>query len=434
MLGWVIAVVALIIFLWLVLIPRDADPEIIIDQGSLSTVRQPGESAVLRSHLNDHGRPLLGAALKAFKISTMWEPTVFSIEMVDETLHSAKADLPTLVGRFQATLEEIESDDTIIAALPAGIEALALVFAASFANHDLQFILPGDAANYKGILVESGPLVNGKPLKELGEVIPRTSNAMLKTDDRKYSQQDIGTAIASQIAAMGTKRWSYDDKILVFNGLPTPYCLTMMLAALSISAKLVFLQRSPTLNAFDALETIAPTAIISEDLTMRSLLDKVNEFGAKKWTQFAISKIRLKKGHLSSGLLPGFSSVTTIYSESGPDDLCWLDNSETSALRSLTGCQLLRALTIPGMELPIAQTMPGDYRDSQSLPGTNFGAPLPGVELKLVGGVQTGELYYRFNDDWSPSGLTAEFRGDGCVYVHIKRVTVSDKYFYTGER
>lgn len=434
MLGWVVAAAALLIFLWLLLIPRDTDPEYIQNQGSLASVRQPGESATLRSQLNDHGRPLLGSALKAFSMAAMWEPLGFFVETVNENHEFTRIDLPNLVGRFQATLEDTAEDQTIIAALPAGVDALALFFAACFAGRNIQYVLPGDASQYKGILVGTGPCINGKPLKETGEVTPRSSSAILKTDENSYSQRAVGTAIASQIAAMRTARWTSNDKVLIFNGLPTPYCLTMMLTALSTGSKLIFLEHSPTLNAFEALDMIAPSIIISEDLTMRSLLDKTNEFGAKKWLGFAISKIRLKKGSLSSGLLPGFSTTKAIYSESGPDDLCWLDNSEGSAIRVLTGCQLLRGLTAPGMELPITQTIAGDYRDSPNLPGTNFGAPLPGVELKLKGGMDKGELWVHSTDDWVCSGLDANFRGDGCVYVHIKRVYTSEKYFYTGER
>lgn len=484
MLAWVLlALILLVCIGYVVFAPKDVDPYFVEHQASIAVTKQPGESPVFRSLVNDHGRVLLGSRkpLNQFRFQHFWdEADTFRI------LHASRSgrmqpveNFRQAIARVQEALASYPPHCEITMAFDISIEALVAYLAVVLSGRIPRLNEPSPedmdqqeaeqeevesrailrqtkfsfSHGYGGITVlkdaETSVVISlfaadgfSSQSEDLtGEPVTVSSTEsdfeVLRVGSNvSVSQVDLGVAIAGQLTSLGSQYgWNMSDTVFIAPGPLTAYSITSMLTALSAKAQLVFAELGPMMTASTVLQRAKPTILVTDDLSMRSLSKQVDDFQITSWIQYGVRRARLAFGALTKpGMIPGFSSVRLIHTSSGSDPFQWLTNSEMANLRVLSGTQVIHVYT-PDDALPVCQTVIGDYRSGSKLPGVSFGPPLPGLELKT----RKEELlilranHAEFQAISSHCSEGAALRKDGCLYVPEKRHDFSDQYYYTGE-
>lgn len=435
MLVWILVLsLVLVCFLYIQFTPKDADPEFVAHQASISTTKLPGQSATFRSLVNDHKHSLLGsmAPLKNFQFVRLWdEVKSFRVAVV-----SPESPHPQPDSNFEELVMEkqkVLGNEVLIE--ECGLDALVTYFAAML-NGTVpclpKFVVEDSSSSSKSTGAEH--ILKSSASSTSTSSGSGSSGIAMQIGTTCISEVDLGVAIAAQLTATGSQyRWNNQDKVLIAPGPLTAASIVAMLTALSAKAEILFAQLGPLMDASQLLIKARPSIIVSDDITMRTLAKQRDQFRVPQWLQYGYRRLRLAKGALSHpAMLPGFRKVRLMYSISGPDPQQWLDNGETADLRVLTGTQLVHVLA-PNDGLPITQTCVGDYRSSSKLPGAVWGPPVPGLEIKVMGGAL---FVLRANhEDWEMVKTVEEPKllKDGCLYVPVQRPVYSEEYFYTGE-
>lgn len=483
MLAWVVLALILAVSIgYIVFTPKDVDPYFVTHQASIATVKQPGESPVFRSPVNDHGRVLLGSSkpLNQFKFQHFWdEADSFRILCASRTGRIQPLNnFQQLVARVQIALANYPPHCEVTMSFDIGAEALVAYFAVvlsgriprlhEWAAEDVgrteaekeeienkavlrqtKFAFPqGGGGIFVSKNADTSVVISlfadgssGRNEDDPDDSVLVSSTApdfeVLRVGlDTSISQVDLGVAIAGQLTSLGSQhRWNNNDTVFIAPGPLTAYSITAMLTALSTKAQLVFAELGPMMTATTILQRAKPTVLVTDDLSMRSLSKHVDDFKITSWIQYGVRRARLACGALTKpGMIPGFDSVRLVHTSSGADPFQWLDNSEMANLRVLSGTQVIHVYT-PDDSLPVCQTVIGDYRSGSKLPGVNFGPPLPGLELKTR--MQRLLVLRANHKDFQSVGTScsagAKLRKDGCLYVPEKRHDFSDYYYYTGE-
>lgn len=422
--------------------PPDVDPYFVGHQASFSHSRRKHESAVVRSSVNPHGRVLLGQnTLQKFRLAAIFDQTSAKIATFDGLNIEVPNNLAQTVSQWRAALGSTPKGPVLIA-LPESINTLALLFACEFGGHTPYFTSPLesqevlDAANAINAVAVVVPKAlaslgfNATVLTEPGSatessepVADNSETALGVVVDGKvytYSHSEVGRAVAAQLSVLGEQeKWTNADTVLVFGSEVSPFSLLLQLTALSVSAKLVFVEHN-FMDPFKTVQAVRATIIITDDLTVRSLVRTTDDFGLGGWLQLVFRSIIQNRGVLMRGVLPQFKSVRLIYSNAILDDRRGsLTPSETRYARSLAGAQLIHALMIPESFLVLAQTTYGDYR-SRNNEKLQFGPPAPGVELKVESSESNpnqGQGLYRTDEkNWKKVNAELIIGKDGCIY------------------
>lgn len=432
MLVWILVLVlVLACFLYIQLTPKDADPDFVAHQASISTTKLPGQSATFRSLVNDHKHSLLGsmAPLKNFQFIRLWdEVKSFRISVVSPNLPQ-----PQPVTNFEQLViekQKVLGNEVLIE--DCGLDALVTYFAAML-NGIVPFLpkfVMEDSHNTSAN-ASADPTSNSSFSSSNTK---GSSGLAMKIGSISISEVDLGVAIAAQLTATGSQyRWNSQDRVLVAPGPLTASSIVAMLTALSAKAEVLFAELGPLMDASQLLIKAKPSIIVSDDITMRTLAKQRDNFRVPQWVQYGYRRLRLAKGALTQpAMLPGFRNVRLIYSMSGADPQQWLDNSETADLRVLTGTQIVHVLA-PNDGLPITQTCIGDYRSSSKLPGVVWGPPVPGLEIKIMGGALFVQRANHTDFEMVRTVDEPKLLKDGCLYVPVQRPVYSEEYFYTGE-
>jgi len=471
--------------LYILLTPKDVDPEFVLQQASVSATKLPGESPVARSLVNPHGHALLGETkpLSQFRFRDVWaDAHSFRIQYVAKNGKVRHLDnLAALVQRVQRAIAGYPAGARIGMRFGVSIEAVVAFFAVALSgrvpvlvDEDEEDDVDADSdkivlrdAEFKFAMESSGitvkqpdgssvvvpmaeggtqsdsielvtsdqPIVEHLYLEEQREsvepIVSESEPSPRKTTRLALSEADLGAAIAAQLTALGSQnRWTPHDTVFMAPGPLTVYSFVTMLTALSAKALVVFAEADALLTATRVMQLTKPSVVVSQDETMRTLVKHVDDFQVFKWLEYGWRRLRLARGALSQPpMIPEFRHVRLLHTESGADPYRWLSNGEIATLRVLTGTQVIHTYT-PTNDIPVCQTSVGDYRVPPT--GVNWGPPLPGLELKKVG----RDLVVRraSSREWVPlPAEDATLLRDGCLYVPEKRHDFSDYYYYTGE-
>lgn len=433
--------------LYILLTPKDVDPEFLLHQASVSPTKLPGESPVVRSLVNPHGHALLGETkpLNAFRFKDVWKDSgSFKIQYVTKTGQlKTVSNFASLVSKVQAAISDYPADARIGMRFDVGLEALVAFFAVSLSGrvpllidedeeedrdseHEqvvlkqtefkfagetsgisarrpdgswvvLSLLGSGDSAEVEQKstetpILEHIYLVNEEAVDEqtyIGGATEPQSVPRAQTLRLSLSEAELGSAIASQLLALGSQhRWNRRDTVFMASGPLSVYSFVTMLTALSATSTLVFAEIDPLLTATAVMHAAKPSVVVSNDETMRTLVKHVDDFQVLKWIEYGWRRLRLARGALTQPpMIKEFRHVRLIHTESGADPYKWLSNADIAALRVLTSTQVVHTYT-PTNDVPYCQTSIGDYRTkpaAKDYTGVNWGPPLPGIELKKTG-------------------------------------------------
>lgn len=419
-----ILVLALVtLYLYLEWSPTDVDQSVLKHQVSAPPVRNPGESGVYRSLDTPHSTPLLreilGKHYEQFTLEMLWEPESFQISEYHANGElDDNFDFAMHVHKLGSALTKRKTTSVIVT-LPAGIEALAMLFACGLYNICILYTEPEDLEEAKSAfplhdLVVDAPLATDDELVE--RPIAKPSSISFYSKQRglqKFLSPEVGLSIASQLRALGHRMWNRNDKVLIFPTCQHPYALLMQLTALSAKAPLVFLEHSIS-DPFRATEIVRPTVLVTDDIALESLRSQADEFNTIKLLQFQLHKVRLSRGTISSPMLPQFRSLRLIHTVNlGGRPM---KTEDANVIRILTGSQVIHGFRTPKILMPIFQTAYGDYRECPKQ-YTLAGPPTPGIEIKVVGDAKKGRLFLKYDIDWIDTGVDVTMRPDGCAMV-----------------
>lgn len=468
---WVsLFILILALYLYIEVGGSDVAREIIIQQAEFQSIRLPNESAVMSSLLDHQGGPSLNYTFRNFTITSMWEPEEYRIYEVGMSGMGDRIDIKARVEHVAAAIQQVHSTNSrpkVLIALSMSVDVLALIFAGVFFNFDIYIIdrttCDGEVAlkTVKPDVLISTPHFGAPPYVKTimqddlmrAERIPLPEHVICSAEDTAFTvvyatdreiiqpvpHSELGVAIASQLAALGNAKWNSQDRVLVFSTPLTPFNVLMSLVALSARSQLVLVERG-TITMPPVVETVKPTVLVSDDLTMISLVRVRDDFHPLEWLRFGLALARLNRGKLSTASLRLFRSVRLVHTVALYDLLSpthdtdsWMLNFDVTTARILTGAQVIHALCLQNLLPPIAQTSFGDYR-FLNLPGVNFGPVLPGVQAKVIGEMAhkgQGRLHVAWKGDIDTQ-IDVILRSDGCVYVPVVRHEVSPSVMYLG--
>lgn len=244
-----------------------------------------------------------------------------------------------------------------------------------------------------------------------------------------FTNQNLVSSIASQIKSLPqSQKWQKSDIILSCTSSLSMYTLVLNLTALVLGATLVF-PEGASINLLKMVSEVKPTILITDDDTCWSLASRSEFLTVIEMFKFRHAWKQLTKSRMPKRFvaLNEFRSVRLIHtSYNAAQQMSELQtNKDLNEIKAMTGARIVHALSSPMSLSPIVQTSMYDHRLGDS--GlTNFGAPLPCLEIKLRSHKEVradnrqGQLWIRGyslpgDDEWINTAIMAQLGQDGCL-------------------